>query len=252
MQMNERSTIKRNLQERDMVEEMYLTEKAMKEFDEKERLRAEHLNKIKNDNLRALQYQIDEKRRRQLNEDKMNINEANLNNYMGTNIDYEKPSEVYGTSVPGLGMSHERKRQLNMIDKNLERGQKNTENMTMKLSKGALRGQNLLMNSTNSLNPNAVQNNNPQNTGGQNPPYQPKNLHKGTVPEGDEYRTEYDGRFNYGQPRAPLKNFSQIQKGGEIAPSWSKKPRNDYEFIKGKNGHNSGTFNIISNKMKRY
>ena len=53
-------------------------------------------------------------------DDKLNNNEANLNNYIGTNIDYKHPSEVYGYGVPGLGMSYDRKRQLNFIDKNLD------------------------------------------------------------------------------------------------------------------------------------
>lgn len=83
MQMNERDLIKKNLQERELVEDKYLTDKAIQEFDEKERLKRDHMSRIQNENLKALQYQIGERKRRLMNEDRMNINEANLNNYIG-------------------------------------------------------------------------------------------------------------------------------------------------------------------------
>jgi hypothetical protein len=52
-------------------------------------------------------------------------------------VDYQKPAEVYGTSVPGLGISHERKRQLQIIDDNIERGKATEEMMLNKYSRRA-------------------------------------------------------------------------------------------------------------------
>ncbi len=92
----------------------------IQEFDEKEKTKRDFTNKLKEENLLALQRQMEDRRARMSDEDKLNMNEANLNNYIGTNIDYKHPSEVYGYGVPGLGMSHDRKQQLGYIDRNLD------------------------------------------------------------------------------------------------------------------------------------
>lgn len=86
MQMDERDLIKRNLRDRDVIEEKYLSDKAVMDFDEKEGLKKHHMDQLRNENLVALQYQIDERKRRMMNDDKMNINEANLNNYIGVSF----------------------------------------------------------------------------------------------------------------------------------------------------------------------
>lgn len=83
MQMEERDLIKRNLKDRDLIEEKYLSDKAVIDFDEKERLKKMHFDQLKNENLNALHYQMDERKKRMMNDDKLNINEANLNNYIG-------------------------------------------------------------------------------------------------------------------------------------------------------------------------
>ena len=62
---------------------------------------------------------MEDRRARMSDEDKLNMNEANLKNYIGTNIDDKHPSEVYGDGVPGLGMIHDRKQQRGCIYRNL-------------------------------------------------------------------------------------------------------------------------------------
>ena len=62
---------------------------------------------------------MEDRRARMSDDDKLNMNEANLKNYIGTNIDHKHPSEVYGYGVPGLGMSYDRKQLRGCIDRNL-------------------------------------------------------------------------------------------------------------------------------------
>ena len=83
MQMEERDLIKRNLKDRDMIEEKYLSDKAVIDFDEKERLKKLHFDQLKKENLHKLHYQMEDRKKRMINDDKLNINEANLNNYIG-------------------------------------------------------------------------------------------------------------------------------------------------------------------------
>lgn len=56
MQMDERDLIKRNLRDRDVIEEKYLSDKAVMDFDEKEGLKKHHMDQLRNENLVALQY----------------------------------------------------------------------------------------------------------------------------------------------------------------------------------------------------
>lgn len=82
-QMDERNRLKREWQEKDAYETRNLTEKAIQEYDEKEKMKRDYTNKLKGENLTALQRQIDDRRIRMADEDKLNSNEANLNNYIG-------------------------------------------------------------------------------------------------------------------------------------------------------------------------
>lgn len=82
-QMDERNRLKREWQEKDSYETRNLTEKAIQEYDEKEKMKRDYTNKLKGENLTALQRQIDDRRIRMSDEDKLNSNEANLNNYIG-------------------------------------------------------------------------------------------------------------------------------------------------------------------------
>lgn len=83
MQMEERDYLKRNIAENEMLEEKYLTDQAMNEYDQKEMLKREHMHRLQNQHLNQLQHQIEDRKKMYLNEDKMNINEANINNYIG-------------------------------------------------------------------------------------------------------------------------------------------------------------------------
>lgn len=82
-QMEERDRLKREWMQKDAYETRTLTDKAMQEFDEKQRAKNEYTSKIKNENLNALQRQMEDKRLRMADEDKLNLHEANLNNYIG-------------------------------------------------------------------------------------------------------------------------------------------------------------------------
>lgn len=82
-QMEERDRLKREWHQKDAYEAKNLTEKAIQEYDEKERAKREYTNKIKNENLTALQRQMEERRQRMSDQDKLNMHEANLNNYIG-------------------------------------------------------------------------------------------------------------------------------------------------------------------------
>lgn len=82
-QMDERTQLKKEFQTKDTLETMNLTQRAIQEFDEKEKAKKDYLSKIRQDNLQSLQRQIDERRSRMADEDKLNMNEANLNNYIG-------------------------------------------------------------------------------------------------------------------------------------------------------------------------
>lgn len=82
-QMDERNQLKKEFQTKDTMETMNLTQRAIQEFDEKEKAKRDYLNRIKQDNLQSLQRQIEERRSRMADEDKLNLNEANINNYIG-------------------------------------------------------------------------------------------------------------------------------------------------------------------------
>ena len=81
--MDERNQLKKEFQTKDTMETMNLTQRAIQEFDEKEKAKRDYLNRIKQDNLQSLQRQIEERRSRMADEDKLNLNEANINNYIG-------------------------------------------------------------------------------------------------------------------------------------------------------------------------
>lgn len=86
MQMDERDYVKRNMHNKEREEEDFLVGKAINEFDQKQTLKQEHMTRLQREHLDKLQSQIDERKRLMMNDDKMNINEANLNNYIGVKI----------------------------------------------------------------------------------------------------------------------------------------------------------------------
>lgn len=143
-----------------------------------------------------------------------------------------------------------------MIDQNLERGKLTSEMMGNKFSKRAQRGENLLK-STQNLRPGAEMAGQGYQ-GGQGQGYQGQGGQQQGMGQGgqfqqqDDFATEYSNKFNMGESRKPLRNFMQVSQSAEIQPQWTRKPRNDYEFIMGKNGHHAGNFNIISNKLKKF
>lgn len=134
-----------------------------------------------------------------------------------------------------------------MIDQNLERGKMSSQLASNQMSRGARRGQNLLQSSQNLRTAGAAANN--QYNG---PQTERGNGQGGMNPEQD-FATEYSKKFNRGEPRKPLRNYMQVSQSTDVGgPQWKRQPRNDYEFIKGKNGHHAGNFNIISNKLKNF
>ena len=82
-QMEERERLKRQWMQKDAYETRNLTNKAIQEFDEKDKAKRDYTSKIKSENLNALQKQIDDRRQRLADGDKLNLHEANLNNYIG-------------------------------------------------------------------------------------------------------------------------------------------------------------------------
>ena len=82
-QMDERHRLKREWNNKDAYETRNLTDRAIQEFDDKEKLKTDYTNKLKGENLTALQRQIEDRRIRMSGEDNLNSNEANLNNYIG-------------------------------------------------------------------------------------------------------------------------------------------------------------------------
>lgn len=137
-----------------------------------------------------------------------------------------------------------------MIDNNLERGKYSSEMMSNKMSKRAQRGQNLLR-STQNLRTNGA-----GDAGQYGEASDPTaNVNGQGIDEmgpNYDFLTEYSNKFNKGEPRKPLRNYMQVSQSSDAGPQWKRQPRNDYEFIKGKNGHHAGNFNIISNKLKKF
>ena len=86
-QMDERNRLKKEWTDKDTAETRNLTDRAIKEYDEKERTKKDYTSKIRSDNLLSLQKQIDDRRLRLADEDKLNMHEANLNNYIGVSSD---------------------------------------------------------------------------------------------------------------------------------------------------------------------
>lgn len=251
----------------------------MAEFDEKENAKRNYTSKIKNDNLLALQKQMEERRLRMADEDKLNMNEANINNYIGTNVDYKHPSEIYGYGVPGLGMSFERKRQLGMIDRNLD------FTKTLNSQNEAARGEY-----------SAAQNAGQQVVGGGNVQTtitqtvdEPQKITQGEAIQGQasganiqaNIERQEGGQGSYGyeqrssqqnfnaqggdygyQQRTSQQNFGgQAQyaaqrNGGYASQSMEglamRQPRTDYDYIKLKNSAWGNKFDIISNKLKDF
>ena len=70
------------------------------------------------ENLKVLKSQIEKSKTALLNNE-MNQVEADMNNHTTVRVDYIRPNDDLIGGIPGLGISHERKMQLDTIDKNL-------------------------------------------------------------------------------------------------------------------------------------
>lgn len=97
-------------------------EKLQQDLDSKntqDRLQKESHRKRLEENLRILRHQIEENRRVLMEGDTMNQAEADINNSAPVKIDYVHPSDDVICGLPGIGISHDRRAQLDALDRNL-------------------------------------------------------------------------------------------------------------------------------------
>lgn len=79
----------------------------------------ENYKKKLEENLRVLRQQIEENRKALILADNMNQAEADFNNSAPVKMDYVHPSDDLISGLPGIGISHDRRQQLDALDRNM-------------------------------------------------------------------------------------------------------------------------------------
>lgn len=215
MRDREYGTVEKN--KRRVMEEAQATKNLIEKFDKKETERVLLSERLKQNNLNGLQQQIQERKSRLAGASRMNAQEIQINKHSNYKDNLANPGQVQTGSVPGLGMSYDRKRQLLIIDSNL--------------------------NARDRLEASGEKQPDPENYEF----YDGQNISSGI----------YDKNIvNQSEPRpigvsksASLPNgmMAQHNVGYSIRP---KTPKNEFDYIRLKNGQWPGKLDIISNKMR--
>lgn len=206
----------------------YMTGLAINNFDLQEQERKKTQQRLAVQNLKAIEQQIVERESNMARGTRMNVNEADFNNRINFQRENEKPLGILGGGIPGIGMCHERQKQLRMMDRNL-----------LRMEREELKFQNAQKAQAH-----------PQTEVSQRQRHLLQNKSDIVGVSHHNYSSGGYGGFN---PQNVNRSAIALNRPPPYDPSMfirPKTPRNEKEFIKIKNGGWTSQMDIITNQMR--